>query len=135
MKNKKIYLILITILLVSGGLFLILRNRKPIQSEITDKQKPPLEIQNIQVPQETEEQKMTDAELQDYYSVYKNPFVIQIRTTLNSYLKDPKGMSETILEGLGDGKSGLNNFPAIIIRVGSLLWVFTISQLVENKYI
>lgn len=55
-------------------------------------------------------QKDTDTALQGYYDSYKDPFVIQIRTTLNSYLKDPKTLSETILEGLGDGNSGLKNF-------------------------
>jgi len=106
MKNKNIYLIfLVTALLVLGVVFLNFRIGKSTQPIIQDDQK----------PQETE-RKMTEAELQDYYSMYKNPFVLQIRTALNSYLNDPKTLSETVLEGLGDGKSGLNSYSSDYFR-------------------
>lgn len=61
-------------------------------------------------PTDTSSKSKSQDSLQNYYALYKDPYVIQIRTTLDSYLKDPKALSEIILEGLGDGKSGLNNF-------------------------
>ncbi|HBY09772.1 MAG TPA: hypothetical protein VI911_06800 [Patescibacteria group bacterium] len=63
-------------------------------------------VSDIEKPKNSQ----TDPGLQSYYDTYEDPFVIQIRTTLNSYLKDPKMLSETVLEGLGDGKSGLNSY-------------------------
>jgi hypothetical protein len=98
MKTKKIYLIITMVvgLLTLGIVCLGLSGRKTLQAE-------------SQKPQEST-QTTTSTELKDYYSLYKDPYVVQIRTTLNSYLKDPKTLSETVLEGLGDSKSGLNNF-------------------------
>jgi len=114
MKNKKIYLLtLIVIFLVLGVVFLILSRIRPTQPKITDSQKFQLEVQDIEIPQETEEQKTTDEDYQNYYSVYENPFVQQIRTTLDIYLKDPTSLSSLLVEksvGPENAKEGLDSF-------------------------
>lgn len=55
----------------------------------------------------------TNAALQSYYDSYKDPFVTQIRTTLDIYLKDPTSLSSLLVEksvGPENAKEGLDSF-------------------------
>jgi len=55
----------------------------------------------------------TDPVLQSYYDSYKDPFVMQIRTTLDIYLKDPTSLSSLLVEksvGPENAKEGLDSF-------------------------
>jgi hypothetical protein len=46
----------------------------------------------------------------DNHPTIEDSYLSEIRTTLDNYLKDPKSVSETLVEGLGDEKSGLKNY-------------------------
>ena len=99
MKNKKIKVVLIVSIFMLGLFLQKFIDEKASITDVTDEQ-PDTNVV-IETP---------GTLIQSYYDSYKDPFVIQIRTTLNSYLKDPKTLSDIILEGLGDGKSGLSSF-------------------------
>jgi len=45
-----------------------------------------------------EQQKIIDEQTKEYYAVYQNPYVLEIRKTLNTYLEDPKSLSSTLVE-------------------------------------
>jgi hypothetical protein len=97
MKNKRILIIFTTLVIIFILLFCVFQRDTQVNREV--------------VQSNTQNDVTSNNNwLQDYYSLYSDPFVIQIRTTLDSYLKDPKTLNETVLEGLGDKKSGLNNF-------------------------
>ncbi|GIW69337.1 MAG: hypothetical protein KatS3mg101_0084 [Patescibacteria group bacterium] len=67
--------------------------------------------QNETTPQQPS-QTPVDQELQSYYDSYKDPFVLQIRTTLNNYLNEPESVPESLVEeGFTMGrKTGLSSF-------------------------
>lgn len=96
MNHRKILIVLTLILLLAIGA-VFLKSKFPGVTEVSTQ--PSL-------------QTVADPALQDYYNSYEDPFVIQIRTTLNNYINDPKTVSASLVEkGLTmERKTGLSNF-------------------------
>lgn len=109
----ELLLVAAIILIVSSsnlqGLFEQLNLFKPKQIPISSTQPTP----SPSPTEEVEELQFTKEELESYYAVYKNPFVLHIRKAFDSYLLGTnEGISEIAIKAdkMEEGISGLDSF-------------------------
>jgi hypothetical protein len=122
-------ILIISGLIILGIIFVLLRNENSFlnNNKNSSSQLTPTPIVSFPVEEHIQELEFTQEQLEQYYEVYKNPYVLHVRKALNGYLKGTnegiefpesvieahtleKAPSESGIENADSAPAGLDSF-------------------------